>query len=85
MYGREVHREMILHPLRWPQLALPLKRRNPFDAGNTAVFFPGMTDEIQPNEPIEIRIGTLFDKLSELPVVRYQDVDALLDDDWVVD
>jgi len=83
---RAKHREMILNPLRWPNIVLPLKRGNPFDAGNTAVFAPNLgVNTISDDAPIEILIGTLFDKLNELPRKSYADVDALLDDGWIVD
>ena len=67
---RNRHREMILNPLRWPNIVLPLKRGNPFDAGNTAVFAPNLgVNTISDDAPIEILIGTLFDKLTTYFVV----------------
>lgn len=79
-------REMILHPNCWPLAVLPLKKANPFQPGNTAVFAPFLSvTTIRDDEPIEIRIGTLYNKLSELPTKTYSDVDALLDDGWRVD
>lgn len=79
-------REMILNPREWPNVVLPLKRRNPFQDGNTAVFAPSLNiTTIKPDEPIEILIGTMFDKLSELPTKQYENVDALLADGWKVD
>ena len=82
-------REMILNPGRWPNIVLPLKRGNPFQEGNLAIFAPRIpnlgNDVIAEDEPIEILIGTMFDKLSELPRKQYANVDALLADGWVVD
>ena len=85
-HTREQHRDMILHPLKWPALVLPLTRHNPFDPGNCAVFSPPMgVHSVAADEPIEIRIGTMFQKMSELPRKQYENVDALLDDGWTVD
>lgn len=79
-------REMILHPMRWPLLVLPLKRDNPFQSGNQAVFCPKLSIlEVKEDQPIEIRIGTMFDKFTELPTREYENVDALLADGWRVD
>lgn len=82
----EQDRDFILHPNKWPMLILPLTRANPFQPGNTAIFAPPFNVlKVAPDEPIEILIGTLFDKLRELPRKRYDNVDALLADGWVVD
>jgi hypothetical protein len=65
---------------------LPLKRKNFFEPGNTAVFtLPLSITSLRDDEPIEIRIGTMFDNLSELPTKTYSNVDALLADGWRVD
>lgn len=81
-HTREQHREMILNPDKWPLLYLPLKR-----AGFECAVFtaPISQHSIPEDQSIEIRIGTIYGKLSELPRKTYTDVDALLDDGWVVD
>lgn len=78
-------RDFILKPREWPHLYLPLKRHS--DHGlDTAVFaLPLNVMHVKPDEPIEILVGTIFDKLSELPRKRYENVDALLADGWIVD
>jgi hypothetical protein len=79
-------RNFILNPNDWPHLILPLKRKNPFQDGNMAVFAPPISKGSIPEDaPIEILIGTMFDKLSELPRKQYENVDALLADGWKVD
>lgn len=77
-------RDMICSPDKWPMLVLPLKRSN--NGLETAVLTaPLSVMKIPPAEPITIRIGTMFDNISELPTKTYQDVWALLDDGWRVD
>lgn len=79
-------RDMICHPLKWPMIVLPLKRHNPFKPGNHAVFIPPLSVEVvEPDAPIKIHIGNMYEKLSELPEKTYPNVDALLADGWRVD
>jgi hypothetical protein len=79
-------KQMILNPMRWPLLVLPLKKSDPFQPGNMAVFAPPLnTERIAEDQPIEIRIGTMYDKLWNLPTISYPNVDALLADGWKVD
>jgi hypothetical protein len=83
---RARNRDMILNPRNWPHSVLPLKRGNPFDEGNTAVFAPHLgLLEYPADVEIEILIGTMFSELSKLPRKVYANVDALLDDGWIVD
>lgn len=82
-HTREQHREMILNPDKWPLLYLPLKRPGLECAFMTA---PLSQHSIPEDQPIEIRIGTIFNvPLQALPRKTYTDVDALLDDGWMVD
>ena len=75
-------RNFILTPREWPNIVLPLVRKG----GECAVFAPSLAiTHIKPDAPIEILIGNMFDKLSELPTKRYENVDALLADGWKVD
>jgi hypothetical protein len=75
-------RNFILNPNEWPMLILPLKRSG-FEC---AVFAPPISKGSIPEDaPLEILIGTMFDKLSELPRKKYENVDALLADGWRVD
>lgn len=81
---RNRDREMILKPRNWPMLVLPLKRHK--DGLECAVLaVPMNVMEIAPDATLEIRLGTIFDKLSDAPVKQYADVDSLLDDGWMVD
>ena len=76
---------MILNPLRWPHMVLPLKRGNPFDEGNLAVFAPALNvEKVRDDAPIKIHLGNLFN-FKDGPTKTYTDVDALLDDGWRVD
>ena len=78
-------RNMILNPNDWPHLILPLKRAVT-NGIECAVFAPPISKGSIPEDvPLEILIGTMFDKLSELPRKRYENVDALLADGWKVD
>jgi hypothetical protein len=79
---------MILDPYRWPHLLLPIKRRaKSQDVGiETAVLAAGM-QMIDENAELTIQSNsTIF---GELPgggkLKTYDNVDALLDDGWVVD
>jgi hypothetical protein len=82
-HTREQHREMILSPLRWPRIALPLVR----DGGGYAVFFP-QTNLVNGEKPIEIIVGAFLynsDAWDDCERKTYTNVDALLDDGWLVD
>jgi len=85
-YPREKHREMILDPFKWPHLVLPIKRYR--DGGmETALVYAGM-ERLKEDEPIQVKLNTtMFGDLPglESEMKTYENVDALLDDGWVVD
>lgn len=84
-HTREDHRNMILDPYKWPHMSLPLKR---FRNGHmeTALLWAGM-NRLSEDEPLQIKANTtLFGNLPGGPdFIDYDNVDALLDDGWVVD
>lgn len=81
--SRERHRDMILNPLKWPRLVLPLVRRNEFS--DVALFAPAK-NKVDPDKPIKIYFANLWDsKWMERETKEYPNIDALLDDGWVVD
>lgn len=84
----ERDREMILNPLRWPLLVLPLVRKTETYGTDSdlAVFAPGLSVRvIKPDEPIEIRLCNMYGDLKDAPRKEYANVDALLADGWQVD
>lgn len=82
-------REMILNPVRWPMLALPLKRSvMDYPGENEAVFLPGPSVlKIDEDAAIEIRMCNLYAmrNKNDVPTKKYENVNALLADGWVVD
>jgi hypothetical protein len=79
-------KQMILNPMRWPLLCLPLKKANPMQEGNCAYFAPPISaQKISEDEAITIRIGTIYDNIEACPEKTYENVDALLADGWRVD
>jgi hypothetical protein len=86
-HTREEEREMILNPFKWPHLILPLKRFQPGKGLETAILSYPKMRTIDKNEAITIRTNTtIFGPLAkERTTVTYKDVEALLDDGWVVD
>lgn len=86
MITREQDRDMILSPAKWPLLFLPLKRRSVGEGWPELGYLkaPLSVMKLKADEPVTISLGTIFDS-SPRPQRTYQDVDALLDDGWVVD
>jgi len=84
-YTREDHRAMILDPFKWPHLVLPIKRYKDGQM-DTALVFAGM-ERLKPSDPIQVKLNTtIFGPLpGESKMTVYANVDALLDDGWVVD
>jgi hypothetical protein len=84
-HTREDHKQMILDPFKWPHLVLPIKR---YVDGmmETGVVYAGM-DKLKEDEPIRIKNNTtIFGNLPGIQeIITYKNVDALLDDGWVVD
>lgn len=82
-HSRAEEREMMLSPLKWPHLWLPLKRRGRGTV-ETAVLGTATNDDSQ---EIEVYIGANVFRIQETggEVKKYKDVDAVLDDGWVVD
>jgi len=77
-------REMMLDPKLWPHLWLPLKRKN--SDGFPQIALLEETRNHKEN-PLMVHInGSLWhSRQGEIEVVEYPDVDAVLDDGWIVD
>ena len=82
----ERDRHMILSPLEWPLLVLPLKRHSKGGLPDAAVFCPPLNRQgISPDDPITIRLCNMFMLNANAPEQTYENVDALLADGWRVD
>lgn len=83
---RERNRMMILSPMSWPHMWLPLKKRNVSGAGFPPIAVLGTATK---NEKQELKIfinQTVFGSaVGDVEEKTYTDVDALLDDGWIVD
>jgi hypothetical protein len=76
---------MILHPPNWPHLVLPLVKRGG-GMHDAAVFCPPLNaTEIPEDTPIRIYLSNMFVDWRNAETKTYPNVDALLDDGWVVD
>ena len=84
-YTREDHKAMILDPFKWPHLVLPIKR---YVNGRmeTGLVYAGM-EKLKEDEPIQVKLNsTIFGDVGEkVEMTTFKNVDALLDDGWVVD
>jgi hypothetical protein len=82
---REKHRKMILDPYAWPVMWLPLKRYVEGNSGiDVAVLGTATKDEKQELK-IFINLTIFGSEVGEVEEKTYTDVDALLDDGWIVD
>lgn len=80
--SRERHRRMILSPYDWPHAYLPLKR---YRDGEMEVAIL-RTAFSKPDVEFHIDLNlTIFGPVGESERVVYPNVDALLDDGWIVD
>lgn len=77
------HRDMILHPLKWPNAVLPLKRGSEFPYDLGVVSVPAGVTEISESDAIKVGLYNLFAVGG--PSHTYENVDALLADGWRVD
>lgn len=79
---REEERDMMLSPLRWPLWPwLPIKQE-PKSRGMLPKIARIYADDTNEGKPITVRFDP---KLNPEENKIYRDVDALLDDGWVVD
>jgi hypothetical protein len=82
---RDRHRTMILSPMKWPLFHLPLKRYQRGDSPQCAVLMTATEDE---TTPLRVLVNqTLYGPLPGQSVkdTTFINVDALLDDGWIVD
>ena len=75
---------MMLSPFEWPREWLPLKRKGP--DGFQQIALLGTATEL-PDEPMQVRINqNIFGSTTgDVEVKHYRNVDAVLDDGWMVD
>lgn len=88
---REDHRDMMLHPERWPlHPILPVFRRRP----NSGLLLGKECGLIHKDAPFTVWLiilggfhndGRPVKSTDEIQSVSYTDVDSLLDDGWEVD
>lgn len=85
MPDRTEHRAMILDPYKWPHMYLPLKKKRADGLfPDCGLLTTATTDEtakliVQKNQTIfGLAVG-------EVEPLEYANVDALLDDGWLVD
>lgn len=75
---RDKHRAMMLDPQRWPRWPwLPIKRRGHNQPGTECAAI--YADDTVEGEPVTVK----FPRPGQPKV--YTDVDAVLDDGWIVD
>jgi hypothetical protein len=81
---RARHRAMILSPLMWPHINLPLKRSHDGpDSPDVATLLTATTD---PLAEFVIDINrSIFGPIGEVKRIMFPNVDALLDAGWEVD
>lgn len=80
-HTRAEDREMMLTPLRWPRWPwLPVKQ--PQADGSWPNIGSIYADDTEEGKPVTVRFDP---KLNPNEPKTYPDVDALLDDGWVVD
>lgn len=81
---RARHRAMILSPLMWPHVNLPLKRPHGGpDSPDVATLLTATTD---PNAEFQIDLNrSIFGPIGEIERITFSNVDALLDAGWEVD
>src|SRR4029077_4407676 len=90
---RARERAMILNPYEWPHMFLPLKRRKDVGFPDCALLRTAITEadyliaqELRkPTELIVDVNACIWGPIGPVERVFYKDVDALLDDGWVVD
>ena len=80
----ERHRKMILDPMKWPVMWLPLKRHREGGGYDVAVLGTATKDEKQELN-IFINLTIFGSEVGDVEEKTYTDVDALLDDGWIVD
>jgi hypothetical protein len=77
---------MMLSPLKWPHMWLPLKRKAHRAEGFPQVAVLG-TATSDPAQEMEVHINqNIFgDPIGDVEIKKYKNVDAVLDDGWKVD
>lgn len=80
---REMNRDMILSPYRWVHVYLPLKKTREDGGYDVAVLRTAFS-----RGDVEFHIDfnlTIFGPVGPVERIIFPNVDALLDDGWVVD